>query len=163
MEKHIYSLSYDIAQLGNQSLDDATREKAYDTFLAFVLYDIILIDGEFTIVPQPTSCNNASHRVLKPVESTLVFYSELKGEEIAQKVNEFNQGKEYQIHYIINEIACDRIIGYSHVNPVLQNALDDKINLEFYSIKSENQCRKLEELMDQLEHICSQSMSLDIE
>lgn len=155
--ENIYTLSYDISQLENQEFDNAARNEAYDSFMDYVLHHIISIDETFSIAPQPQSCKYDTHWILRPVESTIIFHSKLDIETIARQIKEQYKGKAYQIFYIINEIARGKIIGYSHINPELQNEIDEKMNIEYYSIKAEAQYREFATLIDQLEYISSNS------
>ena len=57
---------------------------------------------------------------MKPVETTIMFYSDRTLEEINNYLSQYTN----QLYYIITQVADDAIKGYSHINYSHQNPCD---------------------------------------
>lgn len=116
----IYNLSYDFSEeLVNKNKVSNDRRIDRDQFVDILCRDgIVSLQDAFVIEGEP---EDQKHIVLKPVETTIMFYSDRTLEEINNYLSQYAN----QLYYIITQVADDAIKGYSHINYSHQDPCDD--------------------------------------
>ncbi len=116
----IFNLSYDISK--NLADENRVPENERLTSNDFVqklckdgvisLWDSFSIEGE---------TNEQYHIVLRPIETSIMFYSRMTIEEINEYLNRFSN----QMYYLLTEVKDEQIKGYAHIDYSHQNPCDD--------------------------------------
>ena len=101
MNRHVYNLSYDISgkEANKQNLSKEARLEYGNEFIEF-LYDnhILLLEKVFKL--RDKNGNVEAHEVIKPVESTIIFISAKKREEICSILNTHKD-----LSYVLTDIT----------------------------------------------------------
>ena len=116
----IFNLSYDFSEdLANQNNVPLEQRIDCNQFVDILCRDgIVSLQDAFVIEGEP---EDQKHIVLKPVETTIMFYSDRTLEEINNYLSQYAN----QLYYIITQVADDAIKGYSHINYSHQDPCDD--------------------------------------
>lgn len=124
--KRIFNLSYDITE-NETIISQIPQEERLqsETFVDF-LYEsgILIIDKPFHIIHKDG--RRTSHYAVKPVESTIIFISEMGRKEIAKVLNQHKD-----LYYVLTEIQrkgkSKGSLHYDESDDGTQNGCDKKL------------------------------------
>lgn len=119
---NIYNLSYDIsAKLADENHVPNEQRIDRNRFVDKLCKDgIISLTDAFVIEGEPEENN---HIILRPVETTIMFYSTLSLDELNNYLSQYTN----QLYYIITGVRDDAIKGYSHIDYTHQDLCDETI------------------------------------
>lgn len=116
----IFNLSYDISKnLADKNKVPENLRLTHNGFVQKLCEDgIISLLDAFTIEGEP---EENTHIVLRPVETAIMFYSNMTLEEINGYLNQFSD----QMYYLLTEVKDEQIKGYAHIDYTHQDPCDE--------------------------------------
>lgn len=119
---NIYNLSYDISKkLADENHVDLSQRLDHDSFVEKLCADgLISLSDSFVVEGEP---NGKYHIVLRPVETTMMFFSNKSLDELNNYLSQYAN----QLYYLITEVKDEDISGYSHIDYSHQNKCDEII------------------------------------
>lgn len=162
MKKFVYNLSYDISgkEANKQNLSKEERLECGNEFIEF-LYDnhILLLEKVFKL--RDKNGNVEAHEVIKPVESTIIFVSAKKREEICSILNTHKD-----LSYVLTDISQTdaKNIGTLKCvgeNKKFQKACDEKLKELQTNTQIEEFAKKISD--DLLTKLQEEDIELEIE
>lgn len=119
---NVYNLSYDIsAKLADENNIPQEQRLEHNSFVEKLCNDgIISLANSFTIEGES---EEKDHIVLRPVETTIMFCSDLSLEEINNYLRQYSN----QLYYVITAVKDDDIKGYSYIDYSHQDSCDETI------------------------------------
>lgn len=119
---NIYNLSYDISdKLADENHVDPSQRVDHNSFVEKLCADGLISFSDSFVVEGESE--GIYHIILRPVESTIMFFSNKSLDELNNYLSNYSN----QLYYLITEVKDEALSGYSHIDYSHQKRCDEMV------------------------------------